>query len=36
MEHISGFIQSHYMPPSGVCLRHISLGDTMVIAVAIV
>jgi len=31
---IGGFIQSHYMPPSGVCLRRISPVDAMVIAVA--
>jgi hypothetical protein len=36
MERIGGFMRSHYMPPSGVCLRHISLADAMVIAVAVV
>jgi hypothetical protein len=24
MEHIQGFTRSHWMPPSGECLRHIA------------
>jgi hypothetical protein len=36
MERIGGFLQSHYMPPSGVCSRRISPADAMVIAVAVV
>ena len=36
MEHIGGFMQSHYMPPSCVCLRRIGPADAMVIAVAAV
>jgi len=36
MEHIGGFMRSHYMPPSGVCLRRIGLADAMVITVAVV
>jgi hypothetical protein len=30
MEHIQGFTQSHWMPPSGKCLRRIALTATMV------
>jgi hypothetical protein len=30
MEHISGFMQSHYMPPSGKCPRSIALAAAMV------
>jgi hypothetical protein len=29
-------MQSHYMPPSGVCSRRIGLADAMVIAIAVV
>jgi len=36
MERISGFMQSHYMLPSGVCSRRIGPADAMVIAVAVV
>jgi hypothetical protein len=36
MEHIGGFMSSHYMPPSGVCSRHISPADAMFIAIAVV
>jgi len=36
MEHIGGFMQSHYMPPSGVCLRRIGPTDAMVITFAVV
>jgi len=36
MERIGGFMQSHYMPPSGVCSRRIGPADVMVIAVAVV
>jgi hypothetical protein len=36
MERIGGFMQSHYMPPLGVCSRRISPADAMVIAVAVV
>jgi hypothetical protein len=36
MEHIIGFMQSHYMLPSGVCSRRIGPADAMVIAVAVV
>jgi len=36
MEHIGGFMRSHYMPPSGVCSRSIGPADVMVIAVAVV
>jgi hypothetical protein len=36
MERIGGFMQSHYKPPSGVCLRRIGPADAMVIAVAVV
>jgi hypothetical protein len=36
MEHISGFMRSHYKPPLGVCSRRIGPADAMVIAVAIV
>jgi hypothetical protein len=36
MEHIGGFMQSHYIAPSGVCSRHIGPADAMVIAVAVV
>jgi hypothetical protein len=35
MERIGGFMQSHYMLPSGVCSRRIGLADAMVIAVAV-
>jgi len=30
MEHIQGFTRSHWMPPSGECLRRIALTATMV------
>ena len=30
MEHIQGFIQSHWMPPSGECLRRIAPTAAMV------
>ena len=30
IEHIQGFTQSHWMPPSGECLRHISPAAAMV------
>jgi hypothetical protein len=36
MECIDGFMQSHYMPPSGVCLRRIGPADAKVIAVTAV
>jgi hypothetical protein len=36
MERISGFMGSHYTPPSGVCSRRISPADAMVIAAAVV
>jgi len=36
MERIGGFMQSHYMPPSGVCSRRIGPADAMVITVTIV
>jgi hypothetical protein len=36
MERISGFMRSHYKPPSGVCVRRIGPVDAMVIAVAVV
>jgi hypothetical protein len=36
MEHIIGFMQSHYLLPLGVCSRHIGPADAMVIAVAVV
>jgi hypothetical protein len=36
MEHISGFMRSHNMLPSGVCSRRIGPADPMVIAVAVV
>jgi hypothetical protein len=36
MEHIVGFMRSHYMLPSGVCLRRIGPADAMVIAIAVV
>jgi hypothetical protein len=36
MERISGFMRSHYMLPSGVCLRRIGPADAMVIAVTVV
>jgi hypothetical protein len=36
VERIIGFMQSHYMLPSGVCLRRIGPADAMVIAVAVV
>jgi hypothetical protein len=35
MERIGGFMRSHYMLPSGVCSRRISLADAMVIAIAV-
>jgi hypothetical protein len=35
MEHIGGFMQSHYMLPSGVCSRRIGPADAMVITVAV-
>jgi hypothetical protein len=35
MERISGFMQSHYMLPSGVCSCLIGLMDAMVIAIAV-
>jgi hypothetical protein len=30
MEHVQGFTGSHWMPPSGKCLRHIAAAATMV------
>jgi hypothetical protein len=36
MERMIGFMPSHYMLPSGVCLRRIGPADAMVIAVAVV
>jgi hypothetical protein len=30
MEHIPGFIRSHWMPPSGKCLRRIAPAAAMV------
>jgi hypothetical protein len=36
MERISGFMRSHYKPPSGMCSRRIGLADAMVITVAVV
>jgi hypothetical protein len=36
MKHISGFMRSHYTPPSGVCSCRIGPADAMVIAVAVV
>jgi hypothetical protein len=36
MERIGGFMQNHYMLPSGVCSRRIGPADAMVIAVAVV
>jgi hypothetical protein len=36
MEHIGGFMRSHYMLPLGVCSRRIGPADAMVIAVAVV
>jgi len=30
MKHIQGFIQSHWMPPLGECLRHIAPEAAMV------
>ena len=30
MEHIQGFIQSHWMPPTSKCLRRITPAATMV------
>jgi len=36
MERIGGFMQNHYMPPSGVCSRRIGPADAMVNAVAVV
>jgi hypothetical protein len=30
MEHIQGFTQSHWMPPSVKCLRRIAPGAAMV------
>jgi hypothetical protein len=35
MEHIGGFMRSHYIAPSGVCSRRIGLADAMVIAIAV-
>jgi hypothetical protein len=35
MERISGFMRSHYTPPSSVCSRRIGPADAMVIAVAV-
>jgi hypothetical protein len=36
MERIGGFMQSHLIPPSGVCSRRIGPADAMAIAVAVV
>jgi hypothetical protein len=36
MERIGGFMQSQYMPPSGMCSCRIGPADAMVIAVAVV
>ena len=36
MERIGGFMQSHKMPPLGVCSRCIGPADAMVIAIAAV
>jgi hypothetical protein len=36
MKRIGGFMQSHYMPPSGVCSRRIGPADAVVIAIAVV
>jgi hypothetical protein len=33
MKHILGFMQSHWMPSSGECLRHIAPAAAMVIIV---
>jgi hypothetical protein len=30
IEHVHSFTRSHWMPPSGECLRHIALAATMV------
>jgi len=30
MDHIQGFTRSHWMPPSGECLRQIALAAAMV------
>jgi hypothetical protein len=30
MEHIQGFTRSHWMPPSGKCLRRIAAAAAMV------
>jgi len=30
IEHIQGFTRSHWMPPSGECLRHITPAAIMV------
>ena len=30
MDHITGFTKSHWMPPSGKCLRRIALAAAMV------
>jgi hypothetical protein len=30
MEHVQGFTGSHWMPPSGKCLRHIAPAAAMV------
>jgi hypothetical protein len=30
IEHVQGFIQSHWMPPSGKCLRHIAPAAALV------
>jgi len=35
MEHISGFMRSHYMLPLSVCPHRIGPADAMVIAVAV-
>jgi hypothetical protein len=35
MEHIGGFMRSHYMLQSGVCSHGIGPADAMVIAVAV-
>jgi hypothetical protein len=36
MERISGFMRSHYMPPSGMCSHRIGPAVAMVIAIAVV
>jgi hypothetical protein len=35
MEHIGGFMRSHYMPPSGMFSRQNGQADAMVIAVTV-